>query len=238
MDMRTVYSICFVNCFLIILAGCTTAVTAPIPDATGAADRTLRAEAKPIDGATLNPLAARSGRIEYVEGKLKGKVVLVTLEREGDGWKETTQGVHAMVMHEDAGALVMTREEDVEENVAITYDPPFVLLPREVAMGKKVEGMTTMTVKNLKTGSKRDSGPCQYTVELLGTQTIETPGGTFEAYVFKTVRQIDLSLAKVTVTIHTAHVPYKGIVMTRVERHTKAVGIFSMNAVEESRLAR
>lgn len=224
---------------LMLVSGCATTgdTTAAPPASTGNLE--LRQEAKPIAGLKLNPLKARSGAVTYVEGDRKGKTAATTLAQgEGVTWKDVTQDIHTMVMKDDGGKLVMLSEEDVAENVAITYEPPFVLLPEKVAMGEKVTGETLMTVNHLKTGSKRDSGPCRYVVELLGMQTIQTPAGTFEAYVFKTTREIDLSLANVTVTIHTAHVPEVGIVMTRVEQKTKAIGIFTMNKKEESRKAK
>lgn len=222
---------------LALAAGCATTSDGPIATTSSASsDRGIRPVVKPIDGLRLNPLAARSGAVVYVEGERKGATATTTLAKsEGDTWQDMTKDIHKMVIKDDAGALVMLSEEDVAENVAITYDPPFVLLPKKVVMGEKVTGQTTMTVNYLKTGKKRDSGPCHYVVELLGMQTIDTPAGSFDAYVFKTTREIDLSLAKVNITIHTAHVVDVGIVMTRVEQKTKAIGIFSMNKTEESR---
>lgn len=172
----------------------------------------------------------------YLAGDRKGTTAITTLRPAAQGtWKDVTTSIHTMVLKEDDGRLIMLSEEDIAENVAIVYDPPFALLPAQVAMGEKVTGTTTMTVNHLSTGKRRDSGPCRYVVELLGMQKVATPAGVFDAYLFRTTREIDLSLAKVNLTIHTAHVADVGIVMTRVEQKTKAIGIFSMSKSEESR---
>ena len=213
--------------------------TAQKPAGNSAEDGPIVSQVKSIDGAELNPLKPGSARITYTQGSHKGKTVTMTTQAgEGDIWIQAVESIRTMKLRQVDGQCLMPSEEDVTENVSITYAPPFVLLPARVEAGHKHQGKTTMTVSNLKTGKERDRGPCSYTVELLGMQTIATPAGRFEAYLFRTVREIDLSLAKVKVTIHTAHVPERGIVMTRVEQNTRAIGFISMNKKEEWRLAK
>ncbi len=193
----------------------------------------LRATATPIDGVRLQHLAARESTVTYVEGTHKGQTIAVTMTAAEDGaWKENYEGIRAMVMKEVDGQIVLLAEEDVAENVAITYDPPLMLLPKRVAMDEKVEGDSAMTVNHLKTGKNRDSGKCHYETRLLGMQKVQTPAGEFDAYIFETIRTIDLSLAKVKVTIQTAHVAGKGIVMTRVDRKTRAIGFINLSKSE------
>lgn len=226
---------------LALLAGCgakPSGKTPAVPDAEKAAqsDGVIRSDAPAIEGLRLNPLKPRSGEVVYTTGHRKGTMASTTLSPLAAGtWKDVTANIHTMVIKDDGGNLIMLSEDDVTENVAIRYDPPFVLIPKHVAMGEKVIGTTKMTLNHLSTGSPRDSGTCRYVVELLGMQKIATPAGEFDAYLFKTIREIDLSLAKVNITIHTAHVPDVGIVMTRIEQKTKAIGIFSRSSAEESR---
>lgn len=215
--------------------------TSTPPATTTASPGTKQPEAKTITGTMLNPLKEETVQITYTQGSHQGKTVNMVTKAAAGGagtWQQITQGIRSMTLTNTDGQLMLLGEEDVSENVAITYAPPIVLLPAKVTAGHKHQGTSKMTVKNLKTGAHRDSGPCNYTVELLGVQQITTPAGKFEAYVFRTVRQIDLSLAKVKVTIITAHVPERGIIMTRVEQNTRALGFISMNKKEEWQLAK
>ncbi len=239
---------------LVLLAGCATPETGPadksivIPDepetarkpAGGStADGPVRSQVEPIAGARLNPLEPSTATIRYVEGARQGKTARMTTKAaEGETWKQMVESIRTMILQSNEGRIILAGEEDADENVAITYDPPIVLLPAKVAAGHRHEGRSMMTVNHLKTGKERDKGPCHYTVELLGMQTIATPAGPIDAYLFRTVREINLSLARVKVTIHTAHAPDRGIIMTRVEQNTRAIGFISMNKKEEWRLAR
>lgn len=254
MQNHTCFALACLVGTLALFAGCATTETGTgdqavvIPDeaetarkpAGGAAtDGPIRSQVEPIDGARLNPLKPAVATISYVEGSRKGKTArMVTKAAEGEAWEQTVESIRTMFLQQTDGQIVLPSEKDVDENVAITYDPPLVLLPAKVTAGHKHEGKSIMTVNNLKTGKERDKGPCHYSVELLGMQSIATPAGPIDAYLFRTVREIDLSLAKVKVTIHTAHAPERGIIMTRVEQNTRAIGLFSMSKKEEWRLAK
>ena len=95
----------------------------------------------------------------------------------------------------------------------------------------------SMRVIGLATGQVRATGQCALTVELLGRRRIQTPAGWFGAYVVRTIRHLDLSIAKSTIVMHTAHAVDHGLVARRVERTTRVLGLFETDVEEEIRLA-
>lgn len=218
---------------LLALTACHSASPAPVADRPALTDGVTRASLDWL------PLTARVAPIIYTEGQRQRqrKEVVITPVDQGL-WKEVEPGVHVSYMRHDRGNLVVTRDEEAGDNVAVMYDPPLVLLSGDLELGKPMRLQTRMTVLNLATSAQREAGLCRYTLEFLGRQKFDTPVGTFDAFVVRSVRHIDLSLAKVDVTLTIGYVPGVGVVYSRIEQTTKALGLFGGRKIDESRLTR
>lgn len=175
----------------------------------------------------LFPLEARQGAFRVVEGADRGKTVPATLEQAGEGWVLTLEGrQRTFIERNDAGDLIITREDDFGENVTVRYDPAVVMLPAQVTADAVREGEVTMTVYGLGTDEKREQGTCRYHVSVRGQEDVTTPAGAYEGtYLIHSTRQIDLNLADVTVRLDTAYAAGVGQVAETVVQETKALGL-------------
>ena len=132
----------------------------------------------------------------------------------------------ALLQCDDDGNIVLLSEDDLLEAVHIEYDPPIKWLPARLSPGRPVVGTSRMTVQRLADGRLRDRGQCDYRVELLGTQAVNTGLGRVEAHIVRTTREIELRMATVKVEIWAAYVPEHGMIAERVRRDLVALGLF------------
>jgi hypothetical protein len=211
------------------------AVVADPPAATSPAS----AQASSTLAKDLLPLAPRSVTFVVTEGKELGKSLTHTLAQTARGWEMSTQDVSVVRLHlDDKGDLLVSEEEDLDENVLVVYEPALRALPAKLVEGEPSTQTVHMTVVNRRTHKVRDEGSCDITVEFVATRPVQTPAGPITATVVKTTRHIKLGLAEATVTMHSAYQPGQGVVVDRVEQHTRAVGLFTMNKTQELRLAK
>lgn len=157
----------------------------------------------------------------------------------GDLWRLVIEGKRTTYLKlDDDDQFVITREDDHEEGVAVKYDPPIVMLPEELDPSVPFEGKCRMTVTNLKDGTPKAKGTCNYTVELVAMQKLITAAGEFPVYLVVTRREMKLTLATSTVVTTTAISPGRGIVAELNEQNTRALGLVHVRKTEEMRLAK
>lgn len=156
-----------------------------------------------------------------------------------DAWRLVIEGKRTTYLKlDDDDQFVITREDDLEEGVAVKYEPPIVMLPEELDPASPFEGKCKMTVTNLKDGSAKAKGTCGYTVALVAMQNLITPAGEFPVYLVRTRREMKLTLATSTVVTTTAIAHGRGIVAEVNEQNTRALGFVNVRKVEEMRLAK
>lgn len=224
------------RCSVAILAwasfGCATPAPTDLAEAQDLA-ATLR-PAPPIATAQLYPLVPHSGTLDQSVNRGQPRAVSFTLEQTtAKHWRLDLAGVRVIHMHElDDGSIVVTREEEIAEGVAVDYDPPLTMLPPVVSMGELVKQKSRMTVTNLTTGSPRDEGWCEYELELLGTREMKTFMGNRDTYVVENRRDIGLKLAAVQLVMRTAYVPGRGFEAEWVYRTTRPMRLFEIKQTE------
>ena len=202
-------------------------------------DKSTLSPAPPITAARLYPLARYEGQISIQSGNHPAQTHRYRLDNTAgnDKWRINLKDTRAIYLQQTAhGAIQVTREDEHNEGVWVTYDPPMVLLPARVAMDSPIEHRTRMAVHNRTNGSLRDQGWCTYQVELLGRKTANTPMGLKEVYVMRTTRQIDLKLAEVQVVSETTYLPGVGWLSERVDRITKPMRLFEVHQTESLEL--
>ncbi len=200
---------------------------------------TLR-PAEAVASKELLPLAAGAGEVRRVEGNGGAVAVRYTIKEVGDHqFEHRYEGLRASYLQiNGSGDVVIRREEEFGEDAAVTYDPPLVMLPGELAPGSPVERSAEVLVSSLRDGSAREQGTCEYSVELLGIQDVVTEAGAFEAYVVKIRRHFDLRMADIEVTTFTAYAPGRGWVAEKIKQINKPLGLFGITKYESLRLVR
>lgn len=197
---------------------------------------------RPISASQLHPLAARDGRIQIVVDDQTPMAVGYRLEQVGDQpgkWRWVLDGIRTIYLTNNPdGAIAISREDELSEEVSVDYEPALVFLPARMAMGEPFKGVCQMTVRNLKTGSVRDRGSCNYQIELLGTRAAHTPARTSKAHVVQSQRRIELRLAQVQIKSETEFVAHRGWAAERIHRVTEVLGMFASTRTEKLTLAR
>ncbi len=189
------------------------------------------------DIAPLFPLRRDKGRFQIVEGDDDGYAFAWQLEPAGQGWVYTYEGYQQVwILQDEAGALRIVREDDLDEDVQVTYEPAVLMLPAKLETGFSESETVTMTVRSLDGTQLRSVGTCINTVTVLGKQSVSTPAGQFEAVMVETRRQVQLPIARVEVQIISAFVPGRGQVAERVVQKVRALGLFDTEEVREVRL--
>lgn len=211
----------------------TAPTTAPAPAAT-------TGPAQAIHAGDLFVLRRLAGAYDITRNEATTSAVPFTLEPHAQGgWVLSVGELRRIYLSAQAdGSVVVAREEDSRENVAVTYTPTLRMLPSRLTPHHVEEFDCQMVVRDLKDQSVRDKGDCRYSVEYLGEQRVQTPAGEFTAHMVRSTRQMNLNLASVRVTILSAYVPQRGNVLERVEETRRMLGLFSSKATEESRLVR
>lgn len=222
-----------------IATGC--ASTPATTTATVEPPQTLNTSAGPITSSRVMPARAATFAWKVIKGPHEGQTLEGGIESTGGStFRLTVSDLRIVDMtHNDKGEWLLPRECDLGEKVEVLYDPPLLMLPHTLSTTEPTQPATVkMTVRHLDGGGERDKGECTYTVALLGTQRVTTPAGVFDAYIVRTVRRLNLGLAKGTVTVDTAYAVERGIVIERVTENLKAVGFITMKKESEFRLAK
>lgn len=198
---------------------------------------------QPVDPATvvnLLPLEKREGSCVVKIGKKSSREVDYLLEPSEDNtWRSTIEGIRVVYFSKgEKGEILLPREDDLAENVQVSYHPALQILPGTWADGRAVEGASDMEIKNAKSGLVREKGTCTYRVELVGRQKVDTPAGTFDAILVRETRHIRLKLAKSDVTVLNWYVPGKGEVAEHVIESTKALGFLGGKKESDTRISK
>ncbi|MCX5658939.1 MAG: hypothetical protein NTW19_04365 [Planctomycetota bacterium] len=217
------------------------APTVDAPAATAPARPSVTiAATQPVKGADLFPLRKAAGMYDITRDDKLTPGVPYKLEPDAaNGWTLAIGDLRVVNLRLDPdGSVLVTREDELGDNLSVTYTPAIRMLPATLTPSQPQEFDCQLVVRSMKDQSVRDKGDCRYTVEYLGTQQVQTPAGEFTAAMVRTTRQMNLNLASVRVTMLTAYVPEKGVVVQRVEEVRRMLGLFSSKSSEESRLAR
>lgn len=223
---------------------------------TGCASQRADSSARPVDQFGVDPFTpvkklpdpqqllgpmTKAQPFDVVQGSQKGRQWIYS-HTPGDAKGQqllTFAGQHQSLLKPDVdGNMRLLWEIDYAHQVKVVYDPPIMLIPARLdAISDKPE-QHKMVCYSLDGKSTRDKGTCDVTMQVLGKQTLHTSAGKFTPIVFKTTRQLDLGLAKGTVTIFDAYVPGKGLVAHRVVRKLATMGFIPMNSTLEVQRAR
>lgn len=192
-----------------------------------------------IETASLFPLEKARGRFRIVEGEQDGLDFEWNLKPAPHGWIYSYEGLQRVWLVKDAqDALRITREDDLDEEVQVTYEPGLLMLPRLIRSEVEETETATMVVRSLDGRELRSTGICSNTITVVGRQKVNTPAGDFMAILVRSHRRIQLPIASVEVEILSAYVPGKGQVAERVTQKIRALRFFDMEEGREVRLAK
>ena len=182
----------------------------------------------PVTAEELMPLEARQGVYLVTKGPVKGTQVPFTFEPHGDRWVLTKQELARHELHRDRqGNLLVDREIDLREDRQIDYVSPVMLLPATVDSSTSLTGKTRVIVTNTRTRSVKYRGICTWQLDFIGDGPVETPGGAFPVYRLRARREINLSLAQISMTIDFEYARGKGMIATGVDQIIHSLGLFT-----------
>lgn len=197
-------------------------------DGTALLERTQRWE--PIAGARLLPFEEHTSTVRVLEGPGEGGTLTQRMaeDEDGDRWLLTVDGRQRVHLElGEAGEVLVVREDDFEQNVAVHYEPALVLLPATLERDAVHEQTVEVTVRRLDRGTVRDRGSCDYRLEVGGVGPLNVEAGQLRGYALRQQRELDLNLAQASVAIETVYVPEMGRAAWRVDRHTRALGVWT-----------
>jgi len=203
----------------------------PLPD---------HADYQPIDEIETDTLLRAPGdraALRFTRGPHQDETVEMTVSAEDEGWSRTLEGLRTTHFAQDDEGLRVRGEDDFEQKVRVTYQPPLLVLPPTLESASKAQAESRMTVTDLEGKNVRDKGHCRVEIELLGRQRVATPAGFFDAVIIRTTRTIDLGLADAEVVITAGYVPERGLVAEHIARTTRPLGLFTSKREDEMRLA-
>lgn len=219
------------------LSGC---ATPPKGHPPGPVSHSRLEPAQSTTAADLFPLLAGNRSIGRQIGNQGRHVLNSQLKSDAmSKWQWILEDVRVLhLLSTENGALLLTAEEEYQEAVHVTYDPPLIMLPAYLAMNQPITQRTEMTIVNRSDGSPRDHGWCTHRVELLGRWSITTSAGTFNTFVVQTQRDIELNLAQVQVTSVTSYAPGLGMIVDEIHRITRPMRLFDISQTETLELDR
>ena len=207
-------------------AGCTLPKEPPLPAEDSSAIVPIPPDAA-VAARFLTHLGPRQGKVRITRKGQPAYTASFTVNPHQDGWRFSIETMHTAYLRQNAdGALDTLLEEDHEEQVVVTYEPPFVMLPASLAVGEPARFECRMDITDLRSGAPRDRGRCTYIVELLGRRNLATPNGPVASYVVRTTRDITLRMAKARIVTEATFVPGRGLVREHIHQTVLPLGLF------------
>lgn len=161
----------------------------------------------------LSPLREGTWTYDVIEGRGKGQSVTQVVKRESSDasapWRRvfSANNVIAHLRQQADGSIVMLANEILDHNVVNTFDPPQVVLAAPEALGSPVR-VTSKVVTRLRGGPKLqvDRGTAESVLTPLGTETLDTPAGSFKCQIFELRLHLKFGLGEVQscATLHYA----------------------------------
>ena len=175
----------------------------------------------------LTGLGPRRGKVRITRKGRPAYTASFTVEPHQDGWRFSIETMHTAYLRQNAdGALDTMLEEDHEEQVAVSYEPPFVMLPASLVPGVPARFECRMNITDLRSGAPRDRGHCAYRIELLERRNQAEPNGPVVPYVVRTTRDITLRMARARVVTEVTFVPGRGLVREHTRQTVLPLGLF------------
>ena len=186
---------------------------------------------KPTSARQLAPLEDVAGQFTEEEGKQKGKVYNFTYELSGDGIIQNIEGLRRVyyVWLRD-GSLAIQKEDNLVENVKVQYDPALRILPGKIDRTDFPKQVFDVIIHDLSNGNQRAKGRGTSTIEAVWQSRIKTPLGMKDVYIVREVRELDLDVAKVKVTLDTAYEPGEGEILQMEWQSRKPLNLFVENS--------
>ena len=224
--------------WLLAATACTTACRTPPIQIRGLDGGGPVRPASAVDASDLLPKSDAVRSFQITEDSGAGSTCKLIVEPNRPGWLATLSGINRvqLSLRED-GAVVAMFEEELSSLVRVFYDPPVVILPSRLVMGRPVAGESTAEVRNVEDNSLRARGRCHYHIELIGRQMMPTPAGDFDAYLVRTQRMIDLGMTRAKIKWLGAYARGRGQIAQRLTKQVRMMELFTTEVTREIRLS-
>ena len=181
----------------------------------------------------LLPLAERRHTFRIIEGDGAGEQVQQTLrpaqEQEGEPgqWVLELGDLNRLYLRRnEAGDVEAVRLDLPQENRAVVYDPPVVMIPARVEA--ELAGATTSRARvyDLESGELTHTGQVTHEIKQVSRSRFDTAVGTQQGYLIVIDHEVDLDLGNATLGLETGYVPGEGMVYRHMRYTIEKLGFF------------
>jgi hypothetical protein len=155
--------------------------------------------------ADLIPLAAWHRQFEITEGKDRGKVVPLTLERDSiaEGRWNLSFGDYARIrLRNDRNrGLVMERLDLIKSRSYIIYEPALPILAPDVTRDTAVRRQANFRMLDLGTGKLKRTGRVTHLVKEVSPGRFDTPAGPIDGFFIEIDHRMDMQYAQLQLTL-------------------------------------
>ena len=128
------------------------------------------------------------------------------------------------------GSLAIQKEDNLIENVKVQYDPALRVLPGKIDRTDFPKQTFDVLVYDLSNGHQKAKGKGFSAIEAVWQSRIQTPRGAKDVYILREVRELELDIAMVKVTLDTAYQEGQGEIMQMEWETRKPLNLFVENS--------
>jgi hypothetical protein len=158
------------------------------------------APSKDVTLKELIPLAAWNKQFQITEGKDRGKLVPLTLQRDQakpEEWNLVFGDYAGIRMHNDSRhGLVMDRLDLFKSRSYIVYEPALPIIAAEFTAGSAVRREASFKMFDVATGRLKRTGRVSHLVKQVSPSRFETPAGLIDGYFIEIDHRMDMQFAQ------------------------------------------
>ncbi len=209
--------------------------TLPAPGAEQRAGDRKELEKERLPAEEIVELAPQKACFQILQGKHEGKLVPMNLDcisEEENKWVLYFKDLYRLrIWLAPSSAVVVKKLEIFSNKKKIDFCPPFNLVPEEFVAGRKVRKSGKVSVFDMETGKKVDSGHYCQVINSLSRTTFDIPAGKKKGYLLEYEFYIDLSYSYIQIDLETGWSMEKRPVYWRTKTTLKKFGIFSETSI-------
>ena len=153
----------------------------------------------------LIPLSTWNKQFKITEGKDRGKVVPLTLNRDQakEGRWNLVFGDYAGILlrNDGSGGLAMERLDLFKSHSYVVYEPALPILTTDITSGSAIQRQASFKMFDLATGRLKRAGRVTHWVKQVSPSRFDTPAGPIDGYFIEIDHRMDMPYAQLQMTL-------------------------------------